>query len=229
MNTNRLIGLVAAPYTPLAADGSLNPAAIPQQAALLRESGVRGAFICGTTGESHSLTASERRQVAECWACEAGPDLPVIVHVGHNSQEEAKSLAAHAAAVGAAAIAALAPSYFKPQTVDELIDFCAPIAAAAPDLPFYFYHIPSLTGVTLSMPEFLHRGSQRIPQLAGLKFTHNDLMMLQECLAIDSGRFDVVYGSDETLLAGLAFGVRGAVGSTYNYAAAHLSSGLRGL
>src|ERR1700739_2720975 len=98
----------------------------------------------------------------------------------------------------------MAPSYFKPQTVDDLLDFCAAIAAAAPALPFYFYHIPGMTGVSLSMPDFLRRSKERLPTLAGLKFTHNDLMMLQECLAVNDGEFDVVYGSDESLLAGLA-------------------------
>ncbi len=69
------------------------------------------------------------------------------------------------------------------------------------------------------MADFLRRGAERIPNLAGLKFTHNDLMMMQECLAVGDGAFDVVHGYDETLLAGLSLGVRGAVGSTYNFAA----------
>ena len=67
--------------------------------------------------------------------------------------------------------------------------------------------------------EFLEKGVQRIPTLRGIKFTSLDLMALQECLAACDGRFDVVFGCDENLLAALAFGCRGAVGSTYNYAA----------
>lgn len=215
----KLIGLVAAPYTPLHEDGSLNPDAVPALADLLWEAGVRGAFVCGTTGECHSLTVDERREVAERWVRAAAGRMLVVVHVGHHCLPDAQALAAHAARCGADAIAALAPSYFKPATAADLVDFCAEVAAAAPGLPFYFYHIPSLTGVTLSAAEFLRQGAERIPNLAGVKFTHNDLMMLQECLTVAGGRFDVVYGSDETLLAGLALGVRGAVGSTYNYAA----------
>lgn len=215
----KLTGLVAAPYTPLHDDGTLNPGAVADQVRLLEEAGVRGAFVCGTTGECHSLTVAERRALAEEWVRVAGGRMPIVVHVGHHSLPDARELAAHAARTGAAAIAALAPGYFKPQTVDDLVEFCAAVAAAAPRLPFYFYHIPSMTGVPLSMPDFLRRGAERIPTLAGLKFTHMDLMMLQECLAVEGGAFDVVYGSDETLLAGLALGVRGAVGSTYNFAA----------
>ena len=63
------------------------------------------------------------------------------------------------------------------------------------------------------------RSADRIPTLAGVKYTNADLMGLQECLAVRGGHFDVVFGSDELLLAALALGVKGAVGSTYNYAA----------
>ncbi len=217
--TQKLRGLIAAPYTPLREDGSLNPGAVAAQAQLLEEAGVRGAFVCGTTGECLSLTVAERCAIAEQWVKVAGDRMPVVVHVGHNCLPDAQALAAHAARTGATAIAALAPSYFKPQTVEDLLDFCAAVASAAPKLPFYFYHIPSMTGVALSMPELLRGAAERVPSLAGLKFTHQDHMMLQECLAIDEGAFDVVYGNDETLLAGLAVGVRGAVGSTYNFAA----------
>src|SRR5947209_17091760 len=103
--TLRLTGLVAAPHTPLHADGSLNLAAIECQAQLLLETGVRGAFVCGTTGESHSLTVEERMQVAARWLQVAGGRLPVVVHVGHNCLADARALAAHAQRIGADAIA----------------------------------------------------------------------------------------------------------------------------
>lgn len=216
----RLTGLVAAPFTPLHADGTLNPDVIGQQARSLRATGVRGAFVCGTTGECHSLTVAERKAVAERWVREAGKDMPIVVHVGHHSLPNAQELAAHAATIGASAIAALAPSYFKPQTVADLVDYCAELTAAAPQLPFYYYHIPSLTGVALPMADFLRQAAPRIPSLVGIKFTFTDLMMMQECMAVEDGRFDIVHGTDEILLAGLALGAQGAVGSTYNYAAA---------
>jgi N-acetylneuraminate lyase len=69
------------------------------------------------------------------------------------------------------------------------------------------------------MPEFLARAPDRIPTLAGLKFTNPDLMDLQTCLRAEGGRFDVLWGVDEYLLAALALGAEGAVGSTYNFAA----------
>jgi len=215
-----LTGLVAAPHTPMREDCSLNRSMIAKQASRLAADGVKAAFICGSTGESHSLTVAERMSMAKSWkeSAETGA-LKLIVHAGHNCLEDAKSLAAYAQRIGADAIAAAAPCYYKPATVDELVDFCASIAASAPDLPFYYYDIPALTGVHFPMLEFLRKGKARIPNLAGLKFTNTNLMSLQECLDADDGRFNILFGCDEMLLAALALGVRGAVGSTYNFAA----------
>lgn len=214
-----LKGLVAATHTPFAADGSLNLAIVEKQAEHLLRNGINVAFIAGSTGESHSLQAEERRLLAARWIeVTRNTPLKVIVHVGSNCLPDARSLAAHAQEIGALAVAALAPSYFKPRTVAGLIDCCAEIAAGAPELPFYFYDIPGLTGVSLSMPDFLAQGSERIPNLNGIKWTNPDLYGYQLCRNM-AGSFDLPWGNDEYLLAALAIGAQGAVGSTYNFAA----------
>ena len=213
-------GLVAATHTPFHAGGSLNLAIVEKQAAHLIAHGVKFAFIGGTTGESHSLTLEERRALAKRWLEVARHSaLQIIVHVGSNCLSDARILAAQAQSLGASAISALAPSYFKPRNVTELVDCCADIAAAAPEMPFFYYDIPSLTGVSLPLSDFLAQAGERIPNLAGLKFTNPDLMMFQQCLRFDSGACSVLWGCDEFLLAALALGATGAVGSTYNFAA----------
>ena len=220
VSVSRLHGLVAATHTPFNPDGSLNLPIVEQQAAHLLKHGVTLAFIGGTTGECHSLSLDERRSLAQRW-CEVarGTSLKVVVHVGSNCLADARVLAAQAQQLGAVAISALAPSYFKPHSLDALIACCADLAAAAPETPFYFYDIPALTGVSLPMPDFLEQAAGRIPTLAGLKFTSPDLMAYQLCLRAGGSAFDVPWGNDETLLAALALGARGAVGSTYNFAA----------
>ncbi len=215
-----LHGLIAAVHTPFHADGSLNPAIVEQQAAHLQRNGVAAAFVGGTTGESHSLSLDERLALTRRWMdATRGTPLRVVVHVGANALVDATALARHAESLGAAAVSALAPSYFKPRTVGALVDCCAQIASAAPATPFYFYDIPVLTGVQLSMPEFLEAAREKIPNLAGLKFTNPDLMSYQFCLRANGGAFDCPWGIDEALLAALSLGARGAVGSTYNFAA----------
>ncbi|MBW3598840.1 MAG: dihydrodipicolinate synthase family protein [Planctomycetes bacterium] len=216
---HRLTGLIAAAVTPMDAEGGLRLEIIDALAELYVESGVAGVFACGTTGECHSLATSERKGVAERWMSASQGRFPVVVHVGHNSLPEAQELAAHAAECGAAAVAAMAPFFFKPADVAALADYCARIAAAAPETPFYFYHIPGMTGVSLPVAEFLRQAAPNIPDLAGVKFTSTNLHDYQECLAVAEGRFDLLFGHDEILLAGLALGAKGAIGSTYNFAA----------
>ena len=178
------------------------------------------AFIGGSTGESQSLSLDERRALAQRWAEVAqGTSLRLVVHVGSNCLVDARALASQAERLGAVAISALAPSYFKPRDLDALVACCTDIAAAAPSTPFYFYDIPGLTGVNLPMVDFLSLASERVPTLAGLKFTNSDLMAYQLCRHSHGGRFDIPYGTDEWLLAALALGAKGAVGSSFNFAA----------
>lgn len=216
----RLTGLVAATHTPFHPDGRLNLDAVEPQASHLDRQGVHTVFIGGSTGESHSLALDERLALSRRWfEVTRGSRQRVVVHVGANALEDARRLAADAEQRGATAISALAPSYFKPRDLRALVDSAAHVAAAAPATPFYFYDIPALTGVHFPMPAFLDLARDRIPNLAGLKFTNPDLAAYQLCLRADAGRWDVLWGTDETLLAALALGATGAVGSTYNFAA----------
>lgn len=216
-NYQRIEGLVAASFTPMDAMGSVYLPAIEHYADLMARSGMSGVFVCGTTGESHSLTTQERKEILAEWVKTAQGRFKVIAHVGSNSMHEAMELAAHAQEIGADAVGAMAPCFFKPATVRDLVAFFAPIAASAAELPFYYYNMPSMTGVSLSVPEFLVEGKKVIPNLVGTKFTHNNLMEMGECLALNNGAFEVLHGYDEILIAGLAFGAVGGVGSTYNY------------
>lgn len=217
---SRIQGLVAATHTPFHADGSLNLAIVEKQAEHLTRNGVAIAFIGGTTGESSSLTVEERKALSARWleVCK-GSTLKVIVHTGANCLPDACALAKQAQELGAYATSALAPSYFKPQSIAALVDSMAAIAESAPDLPFYYYEIPSMTGLTLSPSAFLAEAADRIPNLAGLKFTSSNLMEYQLCTHFREGAFDVPFGFDEMLLAALALGTKGAVGSSFNFAA----------
>jgi N-acetylneuraminate lyase len=212
-------GLVAAVHSPFHADGSLNLSIVEAQAAHLTQNNIHFAFVGGTTGESHSLTLEERRALAQRWfEVTRRTELRVVVHVGSNCIADARALAAQAQELGAVAISALAPSYFKPRSLDTLIACCAEIASAAPETPFYYYDIPGLTGVSFPMPEFLTAARDRIPNLAGIKFTNPDLLAYQLCLRADDGAWDIPFGVDEHFLGALAMGARGAVGSGFNFA-----------
>ena len=220
MKFERLHGLVAAVHTPINQDGSLRLDAIEKQAEWMVSQKVKAVFVGGSTGESHSLTLNERIALTKRWGeVYRGTPLKLIVHVGCNSLNDARDLAAQAQAVGADAVSALSPSYFKPKSIEVLIECAAMVAQGAPELPFYFYDIPVLTGVSFSMPRFLEAAASRIPNLVGLKFTNADLAAYLACLQAEQGRWDLPWGIDEHLLGALATGATGAVGSSYNFAA----------
>ncbi|ELW70904.1 N-acetylneuraminate lyase, partial [Tupaia chinensis] len=185
---------------------------------LVKEQGVKSVFVNGTTGEGLSLSISERRQVAEEWVTRGRNKLDhVVIHVGALSLKESQELARHAAEIGADGIAAIAPFFLKPWNKDVLINFLKEVAAAAPALPFYYYHIPALTGAVRA-EELLDGIQDKIPTFRGLKFSDQDLLDFGQC--VDQNRqqqFAFLFGVDEQLLSALVMGATGAVGSTYNY------------
>ena len=219
MEIKKIKGLIAAPFTPMKEDSEINLEVIPAYARKLKTDGVKGVFICGTTGEGMLMTNDERKSVAEKWVKEQTENFKVIVHVGTTSAIQSMDLASHAQKVGAYAVGTMGPVFLKPTRVEELVGFCADVAAGAPKLPFYYYHIPSVSGIQLPMDEFIRKVSVQVPTFAGLKFTHNNFMEMKLCMDIEDGKWDILHGYDELLLAGLTFGAKGAVGSTYNFMA----------
>jgi N-acetylneuraminate lyase len=139
------------------------------------------------------------------------------VHVGHNSIEDARHLARQAAEIGCDAIAAMGPSFFTATSAESLVESFRAITQGN-ELPFYYYHFPSMTQVRQKASELLPL-LKALPTFRGIKFTHNDLDDFALCVREAEGRYEMLFGRDEFLLDGLAAGADGAVGSTYNYAA----------
>ncbi len=216
--TMQLEGLVAATFTPLTAEGQIDLEPIGAMVDTLVASGVAGLYVNGSTGEGVSLTGTERRETAQAFVEAVSGRIPVIIQVGHNSVQEARELAEHAQAVGADAISATPPTYFKPASIGLLLDSLREIMRGAPGLPFYYYHIPRITGVDFDLYALLSQAAQDLPQLNGVKYTAQSIHEFQACRAQFADQFDLLYGCDEMLLSGLAAGAAGAVGSTYNFA-----------
>ncbi|MFN6264596.1 MAG: dihydrodipicolinate synthase family protein [Chromatiaceae bacterium] len=217
---NKINGLICAPFTAFHQNGELNLAVVPRYVQTLANNGIAGVFINGSSGEGQMLTEQERMAAAEAW-CNAAPEgFKVIVHVGGNSVKASQILAAHAAEVGAYATSVMGPTFPKISRIQELANYCAEIASAAPDLPFYYYHIPAFTGINLSMLELLKAVDGRIQNFAGIKYTFESLFEYSLCHRYQGGKFDILHGQDETLLASLALGgAQGCIGGTFNYAA----------
>ncbi|WP_183574903.1 dihydrodipicolinate synthase family protein [Mucilaginibacter sp. X5P1] len=220
MKSEHLQGLIAAPFTPMGKNGNINTSIIPAYYQFLKHNQVKGAFICGSTGEGVSLSTPEKIAIADAWAaCTANDkDFKVMTLLGGNSITDCKELARHASTAGLYGVSFTSPSYFKPANVEVLATMCREIAAEVPEMPFYYYHIPVLTGVNFAMIDLLKAIDGNIPNFAGIKYTHEDFMDFQSCMNFKDGKYDMLWGRDENMLSALALGTKGAVGSTFNYA-----------
>jgi len=216
MKTKRFRGLVAAAYTPMHNDGSLAPELVAPLIEYALRQKFAGLFAVGSTGEFPSLTLVERKAIAEDYVREAAGRIPIIINVGSCCLADSIDLAAHADRVGADAVCAMAPFYFRPETVRDLADFVKAIAPACGERPLYLYHAPGITGVRLPMVEFLSVMLDEVPNFAGVKFTNENLCEFERCIAL-SDRIQMMFGRDEMLLGALAMGAEAGVGTTFNY------------
>lgn len=214
----KIIGLIDAPFTPFHENGDLNLEPIEKYAAMLQKNGLQGVFINGSSGEGYMLTTEERMQLAERWLKVAPQGFKVIVHVGSCCLRESQKLAAHAQEIGAWGIGSMAPPFPKIGRIEELVKYCEAIANSAPNLPFYYYHIPAFNGAFLPMLELLKAVDGRISNFAGIKYTFESLYEYNQCRLYKKGKYDMLHGQDETILPSLAQGgAQGGIGGTTNY------------
>eukprot|EP00730_Choanoeca_flexa_P005157 TRINITY_DN11890_c0_g2_i1.p1 TRINITY_DN11890_c0_g2~~TRINITY_DN11890_c0_g2_i1.p1 ORF type:complete len:302 (+),score=65.96 TRINITY_DN11890_c0_g2_i1:180-1085(+) len=156
---------------------SINVAAIPALAKTAKDFGVTVVWTCGGMGEFYTLTVSERKAINEAWVSAAKEhNLYVIAHVGTTVQADAIELAAHAATIGADAIASVPPYYSTPGSIEQLIQFLKPIASAGNGLPMYYYHIPGSTGYDIKMMDLLEQASSELQSLLGIKYVDADTL-----------------------------------------------------
>ena len=218
MKFEKIEGLIDAPFTPFDAEGNVNLEPIPAYAAMLKANGLKGVFVNGSSGEGYMLTDDERKRLAEAWIDAAPEGFKVIVHVGSCCLRSSRELARHAAEHGAWGIGAMAPPFPRIGRIEELVKYIEGIASAAPDLPFYYYHIPAFNGAYLPMIDLLRAVDGRVPNFAGIKYTFESLYEYNQCRLYSDGKYDMLHGQDETILPCLAMGgARGGIGGTTNY------------
>ncbi len=207
-------GILPALITPMNDDGSeVNYAGLNQLVEWQIQHGASGFFVCGGSGEGLLLRPAERRQVLETVITQAAGRAKVIAHIGALDTATAMQLAGEAAELGADAISAVPPIYFRVDD-DALVTHYRMIGAAAGATPLYPYQIPSATGVDINarlMEQLLS-----IPTLAGIKYSSYNLFDLRNIIELAPDRLTVLSGFDEVCLAALSMGAHGAIGSTYN-------------
>lgn len=217
MSNNKIKGLIVAPFTGFRANGELDLSKVALQKKYYKDNGIKGVFACGTTGEGSALTMEEKKALFKEWGKYRDDDFAVIGFVGGTSVKEAIELAQYAAECGLDAVAMTAPYYQKAASVRDLALTLAEVAAAVPQLPFFFYHIPCLTNVNFAMYDLLKEMDSLIPNLAGIKYTFENLMDFQLCLEFKNRKYNMIWGRDEMLLPAFSLGADTFIGSTYGY------------
>jgi N-acetylneuraminate lyase len=219
MEALRLDGLVVAAATPMKESGEVNFDLIPGIVDHYVRHGMVGVYVLGTTGEGMLLTDQERQEVAAAYVEAIGGRMKTILQVGHSSLKTSAVLAAHGEKLGVDAVSATPPGYFKPNDEKGLVEDLGIMTEAAPNTPFYYYHIPVLSGVTLDPMKLTGIALDRLPTFVGIKYsdgaTLHNLPLLQ---AIDE-RLEFMSGSGEGYLQCLAQGYKAAICSTYGFAA----------
>jgi dihydrodipicolinate synthase/N-acetylneuraminate lyase len=202
-----LRGALAAALTPLTDGGeALDEAAVGPYVDFLVEGGVDGLLALGTTGEGFLLPVEQRRRAAQLFVEASAGRLQVAVHCGAQSTWDTVELAAHAADVGADAVAVMAPPYF-PLDEPALLAHLAAAARAADPTSFYVYEFAARSGyaVPLSVLEQLR---EEAPNFRGLKVS--DTPWEQFAPYLLEG-LDIFVGPEALIPQGLAGGAVGAV------------------
>ena len=208
----RLRGAIAAALTPLRDGGrALDEEAFPSYVRFLAEGGLDGALVAGTTGEGILLSAPERRRAVELFLAHRPEGFLVAAHCGAQTTADTAALAAHAAEVGADAVAVIAPPYFRLDERELFAHFREAAAACAP-LPFYVYEFAARSGYPVPVP-VVERLREACPNLAGLKVSDTPFSAVEPYLLEG---LDVFVGSEPLALEGMR---RGAVGTVSGLAA----------
>lgn len=178
----------------------------------LLKKGVKGLYVCGSSGECIYQSKEERKTALEAVMKAVGGKMTVIAHVACNNTRDSMELAAHAESLGVDAIAAIPPIYFHLPDA-SIAKYWNDISSAAPNTDFFIYNIPQLAGVALTMGLF--KEMLKNPRVVGVK---NSSMPVQDIQMFKMAGGDdcvIFNGPDEQFISGRIIGADGGIGGTY--------------
>lgn len=211
-NLEKYYGVIPAFYACYDEEGNVSPNRVRQLTRYFINAGVKGTYVCGSSGECIYQSKEERKLVLENVMDEAKGRLTVIAHVACNNTADSMELAAHAEKLGVDAIASIPPIYFRLPEYG-IAKYWNDISSAAPNTDFIIYNIPQLAGVALTPSLF--REMRKNPRVIGVK---NSSMPVQDIQLFKSEGGDdcvIFNGPDEQFISGRLMGAQGAIGGTY--------------
>lgn len=200
--------VLTAMITPFKEDGSVNYAVAEQLAVHLADRGTDSLVVCGTTGESPTMTWDEEYELFQVVQKAVAGKALVIAGAGSNSTLEAIAATQKAAKLGLDGCLQVVPYYNKPPQ-EGLYNHFRAIAQSAPELPIMLYNIPGRTGQNM-LPETVARLAE-IPNIVAVKEASGNLDQASQIRCLTSPEFAIYSGDDSLTLPMLAVGGSGVV------------------
>ena len=212
---NKYKGIFPAFYACYDENGEVSAERTKALVEFLIEKGVSGLYVGGSSGECIYLGVEERKKTLEAVMEAAEGRITIIAHVACNNTKDSCELASHAQMVGADAIAAIPPIYFRlPEKA--IAKYWNDISAAAPDMDFVIYNIPQLAGVSLTLS--LLDEMLKNPKVIGIKNSSmpvQDIQMFKRQAKMNGRDIVVFNGPDEQFISGRVIGADAGIGGTY--------------
>src|SRR5580658_709953 len=205
-------GSLVAIVTPMHADGSIDLAAWDRLIAMHLEAGTSGIVVCGTTGESPTVTDAETMQLIERARPRIADRAALIVGVGTNSTAVSVERARRFSATAVDALLVVTPAYNKPSQEGLYRHFEAVVSASS--VPVILYNVPGRTAVDM-LPATVGRLVE-LPRVVAIKEAVPTMDRIRELVALGSGRFAVLSGDDATAAQAMLNGARGVISVTAN-------------
>ena len=194
--------------TPFGEDGSVNYSVAEKLAAHLVDNGSDGLVVCGTTGESPTLSWDEEFQLFKSVKAAVGDRAKVIAGTGSNSTQEAIEATCKAAALGLDGTLQVVPYYNKP-TQEGLYQHFRAIAEACPDSPVMLYNIPGRTGQGMTVETIVRLS--KVANIVAIKEASGNLDFASQLQATTPNEFSMYSGDDSLTLPLLSVGGCGVV------------------
>ncbi len=205
-------GIMPALVTPLNADETINVKVLRELINFFLQKGADGFYVGGATGEGLALKTEERMILAQEAVNATKGRKPCIIQVAAADFGDAISLAKHAEKIGADAISATPPLFFR-YDEDDVYNYYKALAEAV-HIPMMVYYNPA-AGFKIDA-KFAARMFE-VDNITAIKWTSSDYYEMIRLKDLTHGEMNIINGPDEMLLMGLNAGADGGIGTTYNF------------
>ena len=209
-------GAGVAIVTPMYEDGKVNYDKLDEILEEQIANGTDAIIICGTTGESSTLTHGEHLMTIKFAVDQVKGRLPVIGGTGSNCTETAVMMSSEAASYGVDGVLVVSP-YYNKATQKGLYGHYKTVAEAINGVPLIVYNVPSRTGCNIA-PDTMARLSKDVPNIVGLKAASGNLSQIAKTMALCDGNLDLYSGNDDQILPILSLGGIGVISVLSNVA-----------